>query len=63
MMGFDKYSEPVFLTTPDGRKIVPILPVHRDFLTGATLCTRTHFPLIVCYAINVHKSLDYCVLT
>ncbi|KAF5139516.1 ATP-dependent DNA helicase PIF1 [Metarhizium anisopliae] len=56
MMEFDKYGGPVFLTTTDGRKIVPILPVDRDFLIGATLCTRTQFPLIVCYAITVHKS-------
>ncbi|XP_044715328.1 PIF1-like helicase domain-containing protein [Hirsutella rhossiliensis] len=28
----------------------------QDFLVGATLCTRTQFPLIVCYAITVHKS-------
>ncbi|KAF5133799.1 ATP-dependent DNA helicase PIF1 [Metarhizium anisopliae] len=56
MMEFDKYSGPVFLTTADGRKIVPILPVERDFLIGATRCTRTQFPLIVCYAITVHKS-------
>ncbi|KAG7429399.1 ATP-dependent DNA helicase PIF1 [Fusarium oxysporum f. sp. raphani] len=27
MMEFDKYNGPVFLTTPDGKKIVPILPV------------------------------------
>ncbi|KAF5139513.1 ATP-dependent DNA helicase PIF1 [Metarhizium anisopliae] len=56
MMEFDKYNGPVFLTTADGRKIVPILPVERDFLIGSTLCTRTQFPLIVCYAITVHKS-------
>ncbi|XP_044718862.1 endonuclease-reverse transcriptase domain-containing protein [Hirsutella rhossiliensis] len=56
MMEFDKYTGPVFLTTADGKKIVPILPVDRDFLVGATLCTRTQFPLIVCYAITVHKS-------
>ncbi|EXU94986.1 PIF1-like helicase [Metarhizium robertsii] len=56
MMEFDKYSGPVFLTTADGRKIVPILPVERDFLIGSTLCSRTQFPLIVCYAITVHKS-------
>jgi ATP-dependent exoDNAse (exonuclease V) alpha subunit len=56
MMEFDKYSGPVLLTTPDGRKIVPILPVERDFLIGTSLCTRTQFPLIVCYAITVHKS-------
>ncbi|KAM4068040.1 PIF1-like helicase [Hirsutella rhossiliensis] len=56
MMEFDKYTGPVFLTTSDGRKIVPILPVDRDFLVGSTLCTRTQFPLIICYAITVHKS-------
>ncbi|KFA54505.1 hypothetical protein S40293_09963, partial [Stachybotrys chartarum IBT 40293] len=43
---FDKYNGPVFLTTPDGKKIVPILPLERDFLIGATLCARTQFPLI-----------------
>ncbi|RKK10881.1 hypothetical protein BFJ65_g14876 [Fusarium oxysporum f. sp. cepae] len=56
MMEFDKYNGPVFLTTPDGKKIVPILSVERDFLIGATFCARTQFPLIVCYAITVHKS-------
>ncbi|KAM4067907.1 hypothetical protein HRG_012433 [Hirsutella rhossiliensis] len=57
-MEFDKYRYPgpVFLTTANGRKIVPIRPVDRDFLVGPTLCPRTQFPLIVCYAITVHKS-------
>ena len=35
---------------------MPILPVDRDFLIGTALCTRTQFPLIVCYAITVYKS-------
>ncbi|KID97287.1 ATP-dependent DNA helicase PIF1, partial [Metarhizium majus ARSEF 297] len=56
MMEFDKYSGPVFLTTADGRKIVPILPVEGHFLIGTTRCTRTQFALIVCHAITVHKS-------
>ncbi|EJP61238.1 ATP-dependent DNA helicase PIF1 [Beauveria bassiana ARSEF 2860] len=56
MIEFDKYTGPAFLTTTDGRKIVPILSVDRDFLIRTTLCTRTRFPLIVCYAITVHKS-------
>ncbi|GKU08687.1 unnamed protein product, partial [Fusarium langsethiae] len=54
MMEFDKYNGPVFLTTPDGKKIVPILPVERDFLIGATLCARTQFPLIVCYKVPIN---------
>ncbi|KAJ0131300.1 PiggyBac transposable element-derived protein 4 [Fusarium oxysporum f. sp. albedinis] len=56
MIEFDKYNGPVFLTTPEVKKIVPILSVERDFLIGATFCARTQFPLIVCYAITVHKS-------
>ncbi|EEU47052.1 uncharacterized protein NECHADRAFT_92105 [Fusarium vanettenii 77-13-4] len=53
---FNKYNGPVFLTTPDGKKIIPILLIKRDFLIGATLCAHTQFPLIVYYAITVHKS-------
>ncbi|KAM4056486.1 hypothetical protein HRG_014796 [Hirsutella rhossiliensis] len=34
MMEFDKYMGPVFPTTADGRKVVPILLVERDFLLG-----------------------------
>ena len=56
MMEFDNYTGDSFLTTPDGRKVVPIMPVLRDFLVGANHCTRTQFPLMVCYAITVHKS-------
>lgn len=37
MMEFDKYTGLSFLTTADGRKIVPIPPVDRDFLVGVTL--------------------------
>ncbi|ORY67762.1 uncharacterized protein BCR38DRAFT_316498, partial [Pseudomassariella vexata] len=46
LIEFDKYSGPPFLTTPEGGKIVPILPVQRDFLVGAKNCTRTQFPLV-----------------
>ncbi|KAH7113541.1 hypothetical protein EDB81DRAFT_608624, partial [Dactylonectria macrodidyma] len=52
---FNKYIRLVFLTTPGGRKIVPILLIERGFLIGATLCTLTQFPLIICYAITVYK--------
>ncbi|KGQ02733.1 DNA repair and recombination protein PIF1 [Beauveria bassiana D1-5] len=34
MIEFDKYTGPALLTTTDGRKIVPILPLDRDFLIG-----------------------------
>ncbi|KAM3518791.1 hypothetical protein MY4038_009992 [Beauveria bassiana] len=48
MIDFDKYTGPAFLTTTDGRKIVPNLSVDRDFLIRPTLCTRTQSSLIVC---------------
>ncbi|KAJ3454226.1 hypothetical protein MRS44_018120 [Fusarium solani] len=34
MVDFDTYDGPPYLTTDEGRKIVPILPVTRDFLSG-----------------------------
>ncbi|KJZ68228.1 hypothetical protein HIM_12379 [Hirsutella minnesotensis 3608] len=55
MVDFDNYDGPSFLTTNEGRKIVPILPVTRDFLLGNETCARTQFPLIVSFAITVHK--------
>ncbi|KAJ3455383.1 hypothetical protein MRS44_013983 [Fusarium solani] len=55
MVDFDSYDGPPYLTTDEGRKIVPILPVTRDFLVGNETCARTQFPLIVAFAITVHK--------
>ncbi|KJZ68845.1 hypothetical protein HIM_11763 [Hirsutella minnesotensis 3608] len=55
MVDFDNYDGPSFLTTNEGRKIVPILPVTRDFLLRNETCARTQFPLIVSFAITVHK--------
>ncbi|XP_044720092.1 PIF1-like helicase domain-containing protein [Hirsutella rhossiliensis] len=55
MVDFDSYDGPPYLTTNEGRKISPILPVRRDFLVGNETCARTQFPLIVAFAITVHK--------
>lgn len=55
MVAFDSYDGPPYLTASEGRKIVPILPVTRDFLVGNETCARTQFPLIVAFAITVHK--------
>ncbi|KAJ6436102.1 ATP-dependent DNA helicase PIF1 [Purpureocillium lavendulum] len=61
MMMMDKYTGPSYLTTDDGREVVPILPVKRDFFLGASACTRTQFPLMASYAITVHKSQSITV--
>ena len=36
--------------------VVPILRVRQDFMVGANSCSREQFPLLVSYAITVHKS-------
>ncbi|KMQ82069.1 atp-dependent dna helicase pif1 [Lasius niger] len=61
MMVMDKYTGPAYLTTDDGRQVVPILPVKRDFFLGTSACTRTQFPLMASYAITVHKSQSITV--
>ncbi|KAI8408238.1 hypothetical protein FOFC_11176 [Fusarium oxysporum] len=51
MMVMDKYTGPSYLTTDDGREVVPILPVKRDFFLGTSACTRKQFPTygIICH--------------
>ncbi|PHH89298.1 hypothetical protein CDD83_6340 [Cordyceps sp. RAO-2017] len=61
MMVMDKYTGLSYLTADDGRKVVPILPVKRDFFLGTSACTRTQFPLMASYAISVHKSQSITV--
>jgi ATP-dependent exoDNAse (exonuclease V) alpha subunit len=36
--------------------VVPILRVRQEFTVGANSCYREQFPLLVSYAITVHKS-------
>jgi hypothetical protein len=62
MVAFDHYEGPAF-TMPsgeplrrDGKLVVPILRVRQDFMVGANSCSRAQFPLLVSYAITVHKS-------
>ncbi|EAQ83491.1 hypothetical protein CHGG_09895 [Chaetomium globosum CBS 148.51] len=62
MVAFDDYDGPGF-TMPNGEPLrsgeklaVPILRVRHDFMVGANSCSREQFPLLVSYAITVHKS-------
>jgi hypothetical protein len=62
MVGFDKYNGPPFdaegqiLRDADGKLVVPILRVRQDFVFKGNTCYREQFPLIISYAITVHKS-------
>jgi hypothetical protein len=62
MVAFDSYIGPAFASA-DGRElrdgaklVVPILRIRQDFTVGTNTCYREQFPLLVCYAITVHKS-------
>ncbi|EAQ87519.1 hypothetical protein CHGG_04138 [Chaetomium globosum CBS 148.51] len=62
MVAFDDYDGPAF-TMPNGeplrsgeKLVVPILRVRQEFMIGANSCSREQFPLLVSYAITVHKS-------
>jgi hypothetical protein len=63
MVAFDKYQGPAFLTEDGeelrdqaGRLVVPILRVQRELTLKNQACSREQFPLVVSYAITVHKS-------
>ena len=63
MVTFDKYDGHPFSTEEGeelcdarGKRVVPILRVRQDFTFKNNTCSREQFPLVVSYAITVHKS-------
>lgn len=58
MVGFDDYTGPSFESLQDhcGKWVVPILRVRQEFVLKNNTCYREQFPLVVSYAITVHKS-------
>jgi hypothetical protein len=59
---FDGYNGPAYkvdgqdFLDEQGHKIVPIYPIRHDFIHKGQACSRRQLPLIVGYAITVHKS-------
>ncbi len=65
MVAFDRYTGPpyyideeeeVALRNNKAKLVVPILRVRQDYTLKGKTCSRTQFPLVVSYAITVHKS-------
>ncbi|KAL8609090.1 hypothetical protein ACOMHN_030431 [Nucella lapillus] len=61
---FDDYCGPSFL--PDVPKSVPICPVQRTWISNKIHCSRTMLPIILGYALSIHKlqgsTLDKVIL-
>ncbi|KAF3055703.1 ATP-dependent DNA helicase PIF1 [Daldinia childiae] len=63
MVVFDKYKGPPF-TLPDGSElrndhgnpVIPIERVRQEFTIRGASCSRLQFPLMISYAVTVHKS-------
>jgi len=67
LVKFEGYEGPAFfIDNADGRPVVPIFPVRRDFERSGVMCSRQQLPVSLSYAITVHKSqgmtLDHAVL-
>ena len=50
---FPSYIGPSYL--PDYPQSVPITPITRKWQEGSTMCTRTMLPLILGYALSIHR--------
>ncbi|EED13562.1 conserved hypothetical protein [Talaromyces stipitatus ATCC 10500] len=55
LVHFDSYDGPDCCLV-DNKTAVPIFQSRRDFSTSNITCSRTQFPIIVAYAMTVHKA-------
>jgi hypothetical protein len=61
---FEEYRGPPYL--PNLPKSVPIVPIRREWYSNKVHCTRTMLPMILGYALSIHKlqgaTCDYVIL-
>jgi ATP-dependent DNA helicase PIF1 len=55
LIEFDNYTGPA-ITTIEGKKLVPIIPVRQSWEANSRFCSRLQLPISLAWAITVHKS-------
>ena len=58
LMSFDFYSfsDCCLYINSEGRPVIPIFRVIREFMKGTIPCTRRQFPLAIAFAITVYRA-------
>ena len=55
LIEFNNYTGPA-ITTTEGKKLVPILPIRQTWEAKSSVCSRLQLPISLAWAITVHKS-------
>jgi ATP-dependent DNA helicase PIF1 len=56
LIAVDGYSGPALFTQQDGRKVIPVFSILREWEGARGSCSRRQFPVTLAFALTVHKS-------
>ena len=52
----DNYDGPTLFEDHDGKGVVPVFPIRKEWEVGSEKYSRTMFPIVLAYAITIYKS-------